>query len=95
MASDHLGKIGLEGFGLVDNFYGACKCNRRRMGAQERNNCHMNNVQRNKEEPITVNDREAAMKYHGVSIFEGYHYKPAKPEPKNRWGKMFLLPFKH
>ncbi|QCE13293.1 hypothetical protein DEO72_LG11g286 [Vigna unguiculata] len=73
-------KIGLEGFDLIERFYGAA-APMRRPG---------NMKQRHKEEHAVINSKEAASKFGGIMIV---NYFPNKTKPHNRWGK-FIQAFK-
>ncbi|KAL2340969.1 hypothetical protein Fmac_008909 [Flemingia macrophylla] len=70
--------IGLEGFDIIDRFYGAP--NRRppkgRWGVQA--------TQNHKEEPV-LTSKEAASKFGGIMVMNYY----PKTKPQNRWGKFF------
>ncbi|RDX57925.1 hypothetical protein CR513_62799, partial [Mucuna pruriens] len=73
-----LAKIGLEGFDLIDRFYGAPtrrpKQRQARWGVQAtQNHAH-------KEEPA-INSKEAASKFGGIMVVNYY----PKTKPQNRW----------
>jgi hypothetical protein len=67
-------KIGIEGFDLIDKFYGPPKKLSNNGGRQR---------QYNKEE-IVINSKDAAYKYGGIMVV---NYPKARP--KNRWGNIF------
>ncbi|KAG4990474.1 hypothetical protein JHK82_023977 [Glycine max] len=85
-------KIGLEGFELIDRFYGAPirrpannnvgKQRQGRWGVQATHQSH-------KEEPVVINSKEAASKFGGIMVVNYY----PKTKPQNRWGK-FIQAFK-
>ena len=78
-------KIGLEGFALIDNFYGPptkMSNNGGRQG-QGRKGLQANQYQYNKEETV-INSKDAAYSYGGIMVV---NYP--KTRPKNRWGNIF------
>ncbi|KAK7354830.1 hypothetical protein VNO80_20343 [Phaseolus coccineus] len=83
-----LAKIGLEGFDLIERFYGAPM---RRPGnvKQRQGRWGVQPPQNHKEEPAVINSKEAASKFGGIMVV---NYFP-KTKPHNRWGK-FIQAFK-
>ncbi|KAK7303754.1 hypothetical protein RJT34_14668 [Clitoria ternatea] len=82
MAQD-LVKIGLEGFALIDTFYGGRQRQQGRWGFQGTTQDHCC-----KEEAVVINSKDAASKYGGIMVV---NY--SKTKPQNRWGK-FMQVFK-
>ncbi|WVZ18895.1 hypothetical protein V8G54_006217 [Vigna mungo] len=64
-------KIGMEGFDLIDRFY----------GAQLRRGSNVKQRQNHKEESAVINSKEAASKFGGIMVV---NYFP-KTKPQNRW----------
>ncbi|KAG4946334.1 hypothetical protein JHK87_042341 [Glycine soja] len=78
-------KIGLEGFDLIDRFYGApirrpANVSKQRQGRSGVQATHQNH----KEEPVVINSREAASKFGGIMVVNYY----PKTKPQNRWDNM-------
>ncbi|TKY72567.1 hypothetical protein E2542_SST01308 [Spatholobus suberectus] len=85
-------KIGLEGFDLIDRFYGAPTRRPSNVGFTGRQRQGRWGVQatkdHKKEEPV-INSKEAVSKFGGFMVVNYY----PKTKPQNRWGK-FIQAFK-
>ncbi|KAK7329487.1 hypothetical protein VNO77_23656 [Canavalia gladiata] len=88
MASQQdLVKIGLEGFDIIDRFYGAPNKRSTNGSRQRQGRWGFQGIQSHhtKEEQV-INSKDAASQYGGIMIL---NYPNTKPH--NRWGKIFKV----
>ncbi|KAK7412918.1 hypothetical protein VNO78_04678 [Psophocarpus tetragonolobus] len=82
-------KIGLEGFDLIDRFYGAPIRRPVANGGKQRQGRWGVQATQNHKEDTVLNSKEAASKFGGIVVMNYY----PKTKPQNRWGK-FIQAFK-